>query len=289
MIRVLLIGREAPARVQALGVSLGAQIQLDAQTMPAAGLRRFEETSPDAVAIIEPENSARAAMLARALRERPLGQLIPIIALAPAPENDEGGAVEAWIAPAQGDSGLARALASALGVDLAADPGVSGSFFAPKPAQPSYFIEEIDEPEEQPPADIFPVEGSGFADLDGFSNQPRHLSHAAIFPSSGSRLYDLRAAQPGGLSASMIQEKLQAVRHRDYYDILELRRGAEGAQIREAFHRLYRQFDPEQLDFSTAHRFEAELAEICDALEDAWAVLGDPQLREAYLAQAPRR
>jgi DnaJ-class molecular chaperone len=86
-----------------------------------------------------------------------------------------------------------------------------------------------------------------------------------------------------------IKRKLRAVRHEDYYAILELRRGAEGAVVREAFHRLYRRFDSREIDFELAHRFEEELGELRDALEDAWAVLGDSKLRESYLEYTTRR
>ena len=301
MIRVLFIGRQAPDWASAMRSSLGPQIELDTQTMPAAGLRHFDQTPPDAVVLIDPTNSARAETLARAIRERPVGQLIAIIAVAPvdarSAELADDGLVDEWLAPENAQPRLPGAIFEALGLDCNS-PSIQPAppaYFTEK----TYFIEEIDEPED--PGSTQSLQSTqfgesapggaqsfmGFSDLDGFSDKPRHMSHADIFPSSGSRLHDLNAVQ-GHLSASAIQEKLQAVRHRDYFAILELRPGAEGALIREAFHRLYAQFDPDQLDFSLAHRFEAELAEIRDALEDAWAVLGDPRLREAYLTHAIR-
>ena len=87
----------------------------------------------------------------------------------------------------------------------------------------------------------------------------------------------------GPLMADDIRRKLKAVRHEDYYAILEIRRGAESQTVREAFHRLTALYDPAHLEFEVAHKFQDELDEIRDALEDAFAVLGDPELREPYL------
>tara|TARA_B100000686_G_C16129100_1_gene636422 strand:+ start:361 stop:600 length:240 start_codon:yes stop_codon:yes gene_type:complete len=73
------------------------------------------------------------------------------------------------------------------------------------------------------------------------------------------------------------------VRHEDYYTILEVRRGAETPVIKDAYMRMAALYDGARLDFAILHQCHQELAEIRDALEDAWAVLGDNDLRRLYL------
>lgn len=338
MIQILLIGRDAPARVGGLGARAGADFEFDTVALPAAGLRQLEASPPDALIIVESGSARRAATLVRAIRERPLGQLIPILVIGPAPDAEVRRAVDAWLTQEQGDAALWRALQDSLGLDvgpsavgfddqrtptapLTFEPPSSGN--PTHSASPAYYIEPIDElprggtnpnntkpnstnpggikpsvpkphasspggptrtnrpqpPWDTPPADQSPAQAPW--------NQPQTVDHGSIFPSSGSRMHDLDGAQ-GGIDGRGIEQKLQAVRHKDYYAILEIRRGSETSVVREAYQRLYQQFDPDEVEFRIAHRFEAELAEIRDALEDAWAVLGDPALREAYLSQALR-
>lgn len=290
MIRILCIGRDAPARAATLGAHLGAEFALDAAAMPAAGLRQFEATPPDAVIILDAA-AQRAATLARALRERPLGQLIPLLIVAPTPADADRPLADRWLDAHTSDAALGPAVLQALDLPETPapslpPPGAPAAPHAPAAAQPpAYFIQELDPSDASGLFDAFAHPATPPADLrlhdSGFS-RPRQLSHASIFPSAGSRLHDLNAVQ-GAIDAAAIKQKLQAVRHRDYYEILGIGRGAEGALVREAFHRLYHQFDPDQLTFSLAQQYDAQLAEIRDALEDAWAVLGDPVLRDAYL------
>lgn len=298
MIQVLLIGRDAAAWASALGARAGAGFGFETAALPAAGLRHLEASPPDALVIVESGTARRAATLARAIRERPLGQLIPILVVGPDPDEDARREVDTWLAPAEGEAPLWRALQECLGLDTAPSPGgfidqrtPTVPFMAePDPGAPAYYIEPIDAP--SPPHSARPVppwERSETPDPPPEApwNQPHALDHGSIFPSSGSRLHDLGATPPG-VDGRAIEQKLQAVRHKDYYAILEIRQGSETEVVREAYQRLNQRFDPDEVEFRLAHRFEAELAEIRDALEDAWAVLGDPGLREAYLSQALR-
>jgi hypothetical protein len=276
MVRVLLIGRKAAAFGERIAERASEALELDLARLPAAGLRQFESTPPDALVIIDASSAERAATMVAAVRERPIGQLIPVIVIAPPAGHDEADQVDAWLSPQTPPEKLLADLEEALGVELqaveGAAAGVANSPTEPvdtsspssQPDQPSYFIEEIDE-------------------ADG----PRRLRRDAIFSSpSGGRA---RPEDGDHLGEEAIRRKLKAVRHEDYYAILELRRGAEGAVVREAFHRLYRRYDPEELDFELVHRLQDELAEIRDAFEDAWAVLGDPKLRKAYLEHTTKR
>jgi preprotein translocase subunit Sec63 len=109
----------------------------------------------------------------------------------------------------------------------------------------------------------------------------RRVGHDRFFPRRDREASD-------EIAPERIRRKLRAVRHEDYYAILELRRGADGPAIREAYRRQIESFAPSRLPPDLAHKYLAELHEIRDALEDAWAVLGDASLREAYLAHTTR-
>ncbi|QDG53735.1 J domain-containing protein [Persicimonas caeni] len=300
MIRILLIGRQAAAWSERLERRAGDDFEFDTARLPAAGLRQFEATPPDALVVIDSASTKRAATLIAAVRERPLGQLIPVIAIAPPPGEAEHAEVDAWLSPNAPVERLVDALEECLGVEFgqADSPRDSSdsnggpwrektpardapkSFWgdktpakqAPEPLKstnemPQYFIEEID---------------------DEPFDQPRRLDRSSIF-SSPSRRGQERPSEQARVDQEAVERKLKAVRHEDYYAILEIRRGAEGTVVREAFHRLYRRFDPREMDFEVAHRMEDEIGEIRDALEDAWAVLGDPTLRQAYLEHTTRR
>ena len=284
MLRLLTIGREAASWGNKLQQKGGDQLDVDTARLPAAGLRQFEATPPDAVIIIDTSSAKRAATLVDALRERPLGQLIPVVVVAPPAGDEQSDAVDAWLSPDADDAQVAAAVEEHLGVSLtghdesAPEParsrqqtphGGEADASAAQDSEPAYFIEEIDEAEERA------------------ERRPKKLHRDAIFSSSSER--GRSGGEGRALDEEAIRRKLKTVRHEDYYAILEVRRGAEGAVVREAFHRLARRYDDERLDFELAHRFEDELDEIRDALEDAWAVLGDSKLREAYLEHTTRR
>ena len=80
-----------------------------------------------------------------------------------------------------------------------------------------------------------------------------------------------------------ILEKLRSVRHRDYFAILEVRKGATGREIRAAYARLRQTYDPAGIPAPLRDRYRAELLEICDAIDDAWSVLSDLTLKRRYL------
>ncbi|MFW5968571.1 MAG: hypothetical protein ACOCV2_13690 [Persicimonas sp.] len=300
MIRVLIIGREGASWAEGLAEYAGEEIELDHARLPAAGLRQLEKTPPDALVVVETA-ADRAHKLVAAVRERPVGQLIPIAIVAPPPTDQEAERVEAWLSPDTPLEQLVDMLEEALEVGLASEadeatpappkpprertskekptPSLpkprsrastsgAGDEEAPEDApaeEPAYYIEEIeDEPQ-----------GSQQVRRDSLFSTPRSSRESE--------------AGRDGVDREEIERKLKAVRHEDYFSILEVRRGADSTVIREAFHRLTRRFDADRVDFELAHQLEDELAEIQDALEDAWAVLGDPKLREAYLEHTTKK
>ncbi|MFP4599825.1 MAG: hypothetical protein ACLFVJ_16320 [Persicimonas sp.] len=293
MIRVLIIGRESVAWSQKLAARAAGQCEVETARLPAAGLRQFEATPPDALVVVDTSSTKRASTLVAAIRERPIGQLIPIITIAPPPADSEAAEVDAWLSPNADIGTLAAALEESLGVELAGDQATGQAASSPGAAGTTASISGATEPRADvnqagADADGDPQEAPAYfiEEIDDDLDRPRRLDRDAIFSSPSDR----NAPQTkDGVDEEALQRKLRAVRHEDYYTILELRRGAEGAVVREAFHRLYRRFDPRELDFELAHHHEDELDEIRDALEDAWAVLGDPKLRQAYLEHTTRK
>ncbi len=135
-----------------------------------------------------------------------------------------------------------------------------------------YVVEELPEPSALGPQRFAPP-----------PSPVTSLDRASLFP--------VRAAQrdPGKVTLEVIRRKLREARHEDYFTLLEVRRGAEELVIKQAHQRLCARFDPEAIDFELARRVFQELAELRDALDDAWAVLGDSALREAYMNASARR
>lgn len=90
------------------------------------------------------------------------------------------------------------------------------------------------------------------------------------------------------LGAEEIRRMLRKVRHEDYFTILGVRRSVGNEQVQVAYSKLSYRFDPTKVEFDLRRSFQEELAEIVDALEDAWAVLGDHVLRETYIESTTR-
>lgn len=276
MIRLLIIGRPADDWAQRLHREVGQGLDVDTARLPSAGIRQFEATPADLIIVADDRGGSRVETLARAIRKRPLGGLVPLMMICPLPDDGDVAArvraldLVGWHPPEVEPADLVRSIEEALDID------------------PGQLAEEIDSSEQVVAPDSAEGSDEGGASyfdghvvlepLDEPGSPSRRIAKSAIFrgPSSPS-------ADDEGLSADEISRTLKAVRHEDYYAILRLRRGAETQTVRQAFHRLYERFDPEVINFELVRRFQDELDEIRDALEDAFAVLGDPDLREVYL------
>jgi len=110
MVRLLIIGRDAGAWREELAGWEGELLEVDAETLPSAGVRSFSETSPDAVAIAEPDGSPRIEPIARALQDQPLGQLVPIVTLEATYRGDEDLGIAAEVGANAGAEGLIERL-----------------------------------------------------------------------------------------------------------------------------------------------------------------------------------
>jgi len=84
------------------------------------------------------------------------------------------------------------------------------------------------------------------------------------------------------VSEAVIEKKLRQVRHETYFDVLEVGSGVDEQRLRDAFASLWDRFARGAVPVDIARRFEAELDEVRDGLEDAYAVLSNQRLRAAY-------
>ncbi|RVU42605.1 hypothetical protein EA187_15570 [Lujinxingia sediminis] len=290
MIRLLIIGRPGSQWADRLHRLELQDLEIDHERLPSAGIRRFEASPADLIIIADDQGGERVEILAGAIRSRPLGQLVPLILVCPLPDPERVQAtcdtldLVAWLPPETGAETLITRIGSALDVSLRSEPPPT----SPAPSEAQTHLEPPEQPATPAPTGAPPSEPSRVFRAGGLTLEAldtgatRRVDRDQIFPQ---RDY---AHPEASVDAEVIRRKLRAVRHEDYYAILEVRRGADTQPIREAFHRLYARFDPRHIDFQIAHAFEDALMEIRDALEDAWAVLGDPTLREPYLRHTLR-
>ena len=92
------------------------------------------------------------------------------------------------------------------------------------------------------------------------------------------------AAQPTIPGAPDLESKLEAVRFGDYHDILEVDPGATAYVIRQQHEHLIRFYTPSGWPGPVRALEIPLLAEVSRGIEDAYAVLSDPQLRGRYEA-----
>lgn len=305
MIRLLILGRSAAALAQRLGAVMGEHVEFDVARLPAEGIRRFEHMPPDVLIVVDDTGAARVPTLITALKARPLGQLVPMVLVCPMPpapqaqELSDQLQLEAWLAPETSGVEFRRVLAQAL--DMQVDqlqPRVDVAQ-APAPAakedpaldMPTFFPDALGDSSDDAPVRTIShgVQGgyiveelddglgpAGAVRFDSVARPVEVVDRVDLFPARAP------AAPEEQVGAESIRHKLKQVRHEDYYVMLEVRRGAEGPTIKQAYQRQMARFDPQGLSFEVSRQFFHELAEIRDAFEDAWAVLGDPRLRQAY-------
>lgn len=255
MNQILLIGRRTKDVASWLEASFEAV--LNEARLPAAGLRELDATPPDVI-ILADDDSARMVTMLEAIRERPLGKLVPVVIVSEdrAPENTLD--VLAWVAASE-----YQKLIDLIAHEVEIPKKQAGTT---EHSQADYVLEDLDEIlESEPP------------------QPPARFRTSEIFAAR------LEAREESELDASDVKKKLKIVRHEDYFSILEVPRGAQTPMIREAFQKQMARFDHKSVAFEIAHALHAEIEEIRDALEDAWAVLGDAKLRTTYLEKTTRR
>ena len=312
MIRLLIIGKDAEQWRQGLGFWEGETLEVDTEALPAGGIRTFAETSPDAVAIAEPDGS-RTEPIIEAIRERPLGQIVPVVVL-----GERVGEADFDVAAAVDSADGAKALVVELEdiLEVSLEPGArhaqtsSAGIEVSEPSQEGDLTQKSTEIPTVRPGQEAPSQNASLADAmdaaggegaQGEGGQVEHRDYV-IEPLEESAPQShpgiggpSRQSTPSGLNpaerpaAEDIRRKLKEVRHEDYFVILGLPRTAGADEVREAYRELKARHRPKILPDELADKFEAELEEINDALDDARAVLGDDDLRQAYLSRTTRK
>ncbi len=289
--RLLIIGPHAVNTSKTLKEHSGDLLTIEATKLPAQGIRMFEQTPPDAILITSPTHGGAARALISAITSRPLGQLIPLLVMSPRPESvaspeeiaTELG-VNTWLPQDTSAYHILSSLADLLdmtellSVPLPAEPSAPESSPPPLPPRFDPDKQEMLRQETAPTREVLVTVDPGAGPLPGTQPAVARVERQSLFP--------VRSipTKEGELSEEMVRRKLKEVRHEDYFTILEVRRGAETPVIKDAYMRIMARYDGARLDFELVHRCYQELAEIGDAIEDAWAVLGDNDLRRRYLS-----
>jgi len=315
VIRLLIIGRDAERWRDRLNGWAGKTLDIACETLPSAGMRNFADNSPDAVAIAEPDQSPKIEPIVEAIRERPLGQIVPVVLLGATFVDDEKLHIASAVDTEAGGEALVGELESILDVDLEPAPRHAQTMEEPdlevarteEGDQRTFESTEIPtvregaaEPDDVDPRGARPPSRTaGRGEASGATRDPEserierpNYILEPLDESEGGGAAESSAPIGDEMSSGMeavarpdgaaIRRKLKEVRHEDYFVILGLRRGADADEVREAYRRMKARFREDRLDFELAETFEAELEEINDALDDARAVLGDDALRQAY-------
>ncbi len=316
MIRLLIIGRDADAWRDRLAPWTGETLEVVTEALPAAGIRSFAENSPDAVMVAEPADSEKRVPIVEAIRERPLGRIVPVVMAGSEPPEEVREEVASNIGREETGERLVSELEVLLEVELEAEPRhdrttnrpdleVGRSEAAADEEGPTFVSTEIptvregqDEPARTSPRGGRPErreapEGEAGVErhdylIEPLGGQSRETERTDGAPprEPGQHQGDARGAEAP--DAAAVRRKLKQVRHEDYFVILDVPRGAGSGEVRQAYREMKARFRREGLDIQLAERFEAELDEINDALDDARAVLGDESLRERYLERTTR-
>jgi hypothetical protein len=81
----------------------------------------------------------------------------------------------------------------------------------------------------------------------------------------------------------LVAQKHAEIHACDYFQVLGVPRAATGAEIRAAWERLRRLFDPHRVRRDGP--LWAQVRDIVTVVDDAWAVLGNDRLRAHYASQ----
>jgi hypothetical protein len=287
VIRLLVIGRRAGAWVDALSTWERDDVAVDAAERPAEGIRTFDDVSPDMVAIADPPESHRIEPLVEAIRQRPLGQLVPVAILGEI-EREFDDELERASNPRE----LRRLVLSAFeleggGLEADTEPEVD----SPRETQTAE-LEEVDADEPTPPSGHDErIERDGYVvePLDDLGSNEASSSELDETAELERRPASPDASAETGADEAAIERKLRTVRHDDYFSILGVERSADTRDVLEAHRRLRRQFRASNIDEPLVREYADALDEIADALDDAKAVLGDETLREQYLEATTRK
>jgi DNA-binding response OmpR family regulator len=103
------------------------------------------------------------------------------------------------------------------------------------------------------------------------------------------RIQGVTGIRPGSDAPSVPEEvrrrveaKYRQVCEGDYFSLLDLRRDAVASDVLDAYQRLCRELGPEAIPAAAAGDLGSQLNEIREVLEEAFKILIDDRLRQAY-------
>jgi hypothetical protein len=245
---MLIIGPLDEETVRDLNSSGWDGFKIRHENLPTAGMRAYKSMTPDVVLFTYGEVK-RSMKLAEAVRDQPMGDFVELfIQVAPDRIPSDRDTSLNFFTPNHHISELKTAIFQELGID------------SPTP-------EASTDPTQQ-----LPTVGSEDSDTG-------HLEDL-----SGASEMELSRIEEK-VTEGEIQNKYHSVQHENYFRILEISSDTSDTDARHMYEILSRRYDPENLDPRLVDKCEDQLRKIQDGLEDAWAVLGDKQLREEYLSE----
>jgi methylmalonyl-CoA mutase cobalamin-binding subunit len=267
------IGRTGDGPLAALA---GALVSVRSCGATAEVVQLVDDDCPDAIIVTIGRDADVVASVIQAVRARPLGSLVPVVVLDGGRASDHpiltsDGALEAgadrFFGAGTPANHIVATVAELLGIDLKIESDQPAP--TPTPAEEDTTA-LTPSPAPSPESDAATVEV-----MARRTYQPE-LSTPRFDPAKNPRQHE--AAGP-----DTIIKKLRQSRHEDYFTVLEVRKGSDLRAVELSYERLRQSFDPAYVARPVSDRLHVELLEICDTLDDAFAVLSDSHLREDYL------
>ncbi len=108
------------------------------------------------------------------------------------------------------------------------------------------------------------------------------LQAAQVVTRGAEEFVSTPSAPQSSIDHRRIQNKLEQVQQRDYFEILGVERSATSYEVEQAYERFCHDFAPNRLPPELKAELRRDLTEIQQVVEDARLVLLNPQTREAY-------
>lgn len=275
MLHILIVGSSSEQTETSLRQLSGDRPTFVSETLPTAGLRQFKAEVPDVVIICDDDRD-RADELARAMRGQTGGQFVHFIVQAPpfGDANEGQNFFYNWMSPHLEPQDLWDEIRNRFEIP---DPDSESSPSRPEGSSEPSSGSTDNVPATRQQSDEAAVQSTSEAGVEKAGQR----SASAIDPAVDLEIERLNR----DVSTSEIENKIEAIRHADYFEILELPRDAGDTDVRQMYEILSGRYSEEAIPAHLEKQYEDELREIRNTLDDAWAVLGDTELRKTYRDQ----
>ena len=258
-------------------------ISLERSTDPGWLFIEFDKSPYDGVLLFLEEHETESLVACKSLRKHTMGSLVPIVMVGSEHsriQNTEQaiGAGADQFCPA---SMSAKEILMTFGNLLNLAHDFEAEEQPPPLTAPEYLWLPGKEPDQSD-------QDRSFAEADSLGTPPSEQIEGAFEEQEERYGADgaprrVPAAFIPKVTSELLKRKLRAVRHEDYFAILEVRKGATARELKDGVDRLRRQYDPNNIAAPLCDRYLLEIREILDTIEDAWAVLSDVKLKKQYL------